>query len=986
MNDVSRIAELLSLQMLFLDQGDHAAIRNHLKSSFARPALAQHEATVRRITLGLLDTLPAHGPVDIVTGFAGPLPILLIAERLGLSDRIGAVAAWASAYETLLGSLTTLPHVRDRAVVSTLLECLAALRAEALRRRGTRSEDLITVLANALAPLPLAGAELDSALDKVAANCLVLLGGGYQTLTQLIAMGIVLLSRHPDQLAALRAEPERIDFAVDEIMRLEGSSQYVARKAVEPVELAGRRIEPGQSVVILLGAANLDPRRYRDPDQFDITRAEGRHMGFGAGRHHCIGAVDAEQVARIAIAAFLDRYARFEVAPEPDAISWGPHANTRCPERVMIDLGAPQAASLAVPQAAPVSARGQVGQVGPDELEILRGRNDNPVSLDGERPWMQAVAGHARHSPDRVAVQAGTLQVSYAQLDRAADVLAARLQDLGVEPGVTVAIVMDRCPEALVAALAVGRAGAAFLTADTVCPPERLRTMLAEVDAGILCVQPQLAAKAGGLADGVPIVTVTLDELAAAERPAPIISGVRRGDTAYTVFTSGSTGRPKAISIDHEGLINLQVAQRQIFRLTPDDRVLQWFSPNFDGWPFDVVLALTAGVRLVLAPSAQVCVGSALHRILRDEAITVAALTPSAWRTITTGDLLKLRIAATAGEVCTAELVDRLAAPRRRVLNLYGPAEATVWSTWHECEPGEGEPPIGRPIINKQAYVLTPEGRPAGTGVVGELWIGGVGVGRYVRQIDLTRQRFRPDPLGTPPGRLMYATGDLCRWREDGSLEFVGRADRQVKIRGQRIELGEVERVLSAAPGISNASVRIEGDRLVATVVSADGAFDEKKVREHLSGKLHSGMIPAVFTLTDAPALSVTGKLLLGDADGVTVPVVHAEPPRPVQRFSRISLPVGPPASSPVVPPDPKRRTRLVWQIARLFAGCLTLPQRRVRTDSDFFLLGGDSLTFAEFLTAIEDEHLAVLEVDEVIATPTPEGIAELVLLKAGRQ
>ncbi len=994
MNEIGRLAEILSLQMLFVDPPDHTAIRGPLKGSFSGPALARREQPVGDIIRGLLDALPASGSADIVAGFAGPLPTLLIADRLGLSDRVDEVAAWASAYETLLGSFTSLPDVRDRAVVPTLLECTAALRAEALRRRGTHSDDLISVLTAAFAPAGMEGAELDRALDTVAANCLVLLGGGYQTLTHLIAMGVVLLGRHPDQLSALRTEPKLIDGAIDEIMRLEGSSQYVARRAAAPVELAGAPIEPGQSVVILLGAANLDPRRYREPERFDIMRAEGRHLGFGAGRHHCIGGVDAEQAARIALGAFVERYARFEIAEGPDAIVWGPHANTRCPTRVLTELNPPRVTTRPAP---PAAARAREGHT-PAETETLRRHNDSPVTLDGEPLWMETVAGHARRDPHRIAVQAGTFGVSYGQLDRAADVLAARLQDLGAEPGVTVAIVMDRRPEALVAALAVGRAGAAFLTADATCPPERLRAMVAEARVGILCTERHRMAELDGLPGDLTVVPVDLGELDGAARPAPIISGVRRGDTAYTVFTSGSTGLPKAITIDHEAVVNLQVAQRQVFRLSPDDRVLQWFSPNFDGWPFDAVLALTAGVRLVLAPSAQVCVGAALHRVLVGEAITVATLTPSAWRTIATDDLARLRIAATAGEVCTGELADQLAAPHRRVLNLYGPAETAIWATWHECASGTGEPPIGRPIANKHAYVLTSEGRPAGIGEVGELWIGGIGIGRYLRRIELTRQRFRPDPLATVPGRLMYATGDLCRWREDGALDYLGRADRQVKVRGQRIELEEVERVLSAAPGVTHASVRLDGDRLAATVVLGDGEFDERKVRDHLSGRLHSGMIPSRFVVAAAPVFSATGKLRIDharegsaartdapDPAPLPEPPLVPEPPLPAPPLpaSLVSVPPFPTPPVPAAPADPRPRTRLVWQVARLFASCLSVPQRKVRNDSDFFLMGGDSLSFAELLAAIEDECQASLDAHEVIASPTPEEIAQLMLGKA---
>ncbi|MGY1868196.1 amino acid adenylation domain-containing protein [Nocardia gipuzkoensis] len=995
MSDVGRVARLVSQQMLFLDPPDHTIIRTALKPAFIPAAVAAREDRVQEIVDGLLNTLPKHGTVELVETFAGPLPTALIASRLGLDDRTADVFSWAGAYETLLGSLATLPHVRDRAVIPALLDACKVLREEARRRRGGPGTDLITMLATCLAGSDLEGDALESALDAVAANCIVLVGGGYQTLTHLVANGIVLLSRNADQVDMIRKDPTLIGAAIDEIMRLDGSSQYVARQAIMDVELGGQQIKADESIVVLLGAANLDPRQFPDPDRFDIHRAQGKHLGFAIGRHHCAGSADAEQAARLAILGFLERYTSFQLTDDP--IEWGPHGNTRSPARVTMQVsGVGERKAWYVEPDQQRARRRELALTSAD-IDLLRAANDRPVVLDGEPLWMEVVAEYGRRTPHAIALQHGDVEISYGQWDRAGDVLADRLQARGVEPTSVVGIFADRGVEAFVSALGIGRAGGAFLSADSAGPRERLRGMFAEARITALCTEKRLAAVARTLVPAsVPIVAVDTQELADAGRPAPIVSGVRPGDTAYVVFTSGSTGTPKAISVDHEALINLRVAQRQTFRVSSEDRILQWFSMNFDGWPFDLILGLTAGARLVLAPNAATCVGPTLQRILRDEAITVAAMTPTAWQTLPEQALPALRIAAAAGEVVTEALTARLSAPHRRMLNLYGPAEGAIWSTWHECRPGDGDPPIGAPIVNKRAYIIDDGGRPAAVGILGELWIGGVGIGRYLGRADLMRERFRPDPLATRPGQLMYATGDLCRWRADGRIEYAGRVDRQVKVRGQRVELEEIERTLAGIPGVRHAAVALRDGRLVATVVSDQRDWDEAAARDHLRRRLHSGMVPSVLNRVDCPQPSATGKLRLATLD--TEPTASAATGRPPGFDEPGATPTptttaAPAASGLATPPvstsaEQDRRsaamsargtTRQVWALSRLFASCLRLPQTRIRAKSDFFSLGGDSLSLMELLTAAEDQLGVVLEVDAVVADPTPAGIADLI-------
>lgn len=988
MGDVAQVQQLLDQQLLFLDPPDHTTARDALRTAFTPAATASREPAVAGIVRDLLQRLPGHGQVDVLADFAGPLPTLLNAVRLGLTDRIDELGAWADAYGALLGSVGSLPRIQDRRVVPVLEEARESLRGLVAERRGGDGEDLISVVARALAPADLRGEQLDQRLDCAAANLLVVAAGGYETLSQLIAGGLVLLSRHPGQLARLRAEPELISSAISEVMRLDGSSQFVARVAAEDVVVGGQHIAAGSSVVALLAAANRDPAQFpTDPDGFDIGRAQGRHLGFAAGRHHCIGSVDAEQAARLALTAFIDRYPTFELAPGK-AVTWGTHANTRCPTRVLMRVagrdGCRRDATVSAmvaepagpaPRSAPAPRSRRVELTDRDVAE-LRAVAVPPTSLSAELLWPAAVAAVAERAPASVALRAGETTTggttTYERLVRTADVLAERLRHLGVEPGVVVGVLTDRSPESYIAALAAGRAGAAFLAADSTCPQERLREMLRQSRTAVLCIQRHLLDLARSVAPaGVELVVVDGDELAAAPVPPPVVSGVNPGDPAYVVFTSGSSGHPKPIVITHLALLNLQVALRQVYRVTPDDRVLQWFSPHFDGWPFDLVTALTAGAQLVLAPTAGRCVGPALRDTLREHGVTVATLTPTAWRSCPDpGTLPALRLAASAGEPLRAGLVGELAAPGRRILNLYGPAEAAIWSTWHECHPADGDPPIGVPIPNRRLYLLTAAGRPAPHGVVGELWIGGAGVGRYLGQPELMQAGFAPDPLAGAPGELMYATGDLCRRRSDGSMDYIGRADRQIKLRGQRIEPEEIERALEAVPGVQNAVVELVEGRLIARVVPVPGAdLDPAALTEHLRARVHSAMVPVIH-VGGRTGMSLTGKRLVvavdhggGRAEARADSrdrTRHVHDPRPGRGSSR-------------------RHTVLTWSIARLIASQLQIPQAEIRAGTDFFTLGGDSLSLSELLVAIEDGFGVVLALDDVLAEPSPVQLARLV-------
>ncbi|BCJ55991.1 hypothetical protein Asp14428_74660 [Actinoplanes sp. NBRC 14428] len=392
--------------------------------------------------------------------------------------------------------------------------------------------------------------------------------------------------------------------------------------------------------------------------------------------------------------------------------------------------------------------------------------------------------------------------------------------------------------------------------------------------------------------------------------------------------------------------------------------MVQFLSLNFDGCVSEIVLALLCGATLVLAGPADLMPGPPLARLLRQRRITIAIMTPSVWAVTPHAELPDLRLAAFAGERLRGELVRRWRSPGRRLLNLYGPAEAAVWATWHECT-GDENPPIGRPIHGKRVYVLDDDRRLVPVGTPGELHIGGVGIGRYLGRPDRMAEAFVPDPFAGEPGRLLYRTGDVCVWSPDGVLEYVGRRDRQVKIRGQRVELDEVERVLEQVPAVSSCLVVESDGRLTATVVpSATAPWREAEVRAHLAEHLHTGMIPATFTLVERLPITRNGKAGL-DAPG---PV-----PTPVSELEEVTAPAGEP---PRVAGEP---SSVIWELARLFSSCLDLPQATVKLDTDFFSAGGDSLAIAKFMLTAEERFDVVIEVDELLADPTLAGLARLV-------
>ncbi|HEX6911345.1 MAG TPA: amino acid adenylation domain-containing protein [Longimicrobium sp.] len=551
----------------------------------------------------------------------------------------------------------------------------------------------------------------------------------------------------------------------------------------------------------------------------------------------------------------------------------------------------------------------------------------------------------AARRPDAVAVAADDATLTYGQLDARAAALAARLRARGVGPDALVAVLLERSAAMVVAQLAVLKAGGAYVSLDPNGPAERAAYMLRTSRAAAVLTR---AAHEGRVPPvGVPVMRVDGDDGASA---APAVStDVHPLNLAYVLFTSGSTGQPKGVAVPHGGLANLAGWYHAVVGLGEDDRATLVSSPTFDTSVMDVWSTLSAGAALHIPSDALRRDPPALLRWMDERGITVSFLpTPAAEAALEAMDRgaprpSALRVLTTGGEA-----LRRWTRPGLRLVNIYGPTENSVGSTWADVpEHGTGLPAIGRPVPNHRAYVLDGRMQPVPPGVPGELYMAGAGLARgYLARPGMTAERFVPCPFGAP-GARMYATGDRVRWRADGELEYLGRADAQVKLRGYRIEVGEIEAALMGHPSVAQAAVLLREDggpaRLVAYVEAAPGAPGpaDGELRAHLRERLPDYMVPAAFVAMDALPLSPNGKV-----DRKALPAPAAEG-RAVSR----------PQSAA------ERRIAKVWQAV--------LGIEAVGLDDNFFEVGGHSLLVARMQEGLREALGRTVSVVELFQYPT---------------
>ncbi|SEG84383.1 amino acid adenylation domain-containing protein [Actinacidiphila yanglinensis] len=600
-------------------------------------------------------------------------------------------------------------------------------------------------------------------------------------------------------------------------------------------------------------------------------------------------------------------------------------------------------------------------------IETWSGSGAAPAAA---RPIHLLVEDQVRRAPEATALRCGGTVLTYSGLNRHADRLATQLAEAGAGPGQVVAVLAERSPELVVALLAVLKTGAAYAAFEPDLPASRLRQQLADTGANVVLAQPGLRTRPP---EGAVLLTLEAPAGSAGEQdiaggvdlPNRVSCEVHPDELAYVSFTSGSTGVPKGACVSHRAVSRL-VQRPDWADFGPGDVFLQLAPVAFDASTLEIWGALTNGAALAIHPAGPIST-SRLAGTLVDEKITVAWFTAGLFDRMVRGHLdafTGLRHVLAGGDVVPAHRVQSLlkSHPGLVFSNGYGPTENTTFTTvWTSTlPPGNASVPVGRPISGTLVRVLDPLLRPVPVGVPGELHAGGEGLARcYLGRAADTADRFGPDPLGGFPGARLYRTGDLVRWLPDGSLEFLGRADRQIKVQGYRVEPGEVEAVLSRHPDVRQAVVTTQDDgsrgkRLLAYITALSPEDDDpaelgRRLREELRSELPAYMVPsAVLSLAELP-LNRNGKV-----DRSALPAARR---LPRNLHSEYQAP----------------RSALEAVVAEEWGDLLGIEP--VGVEDDFFELGGHSLLAAELLSRLQQRFAVTVPARTLYLHPT---VAEL--------
>ncbi len=617
------------------------------------------------------------------------------------------------------------------------------------------------------------------------------------------------------------------------------------------------------------------------------------------------------------------------------------------------------------------------------ELKLLRDEEQRQILVDWNSTAVKYPRGKCLHqlfeeqverTPNAVAVVYEDSQITYQALNDEAQRLAYHLQNLGVGPESLVGLCVERSVEMMVGLMGIMKAGAAYVPIDPSYPAQRLSFMLADAQVPVLLTQRHLL-------DSLPehgARVVCLDDDWGAEAPthASHEGRVTADNLAYMIYTSGSTGKPKGAMNTHAAICNRLLWMQDAFALDATDTVLQKTPISFDVSVWELFWPLITGARLVIARPGGHTESAYLVKLIAEQEVTTVHFVPSMLQAFVEEEGLesceKIRRVICSGEALGKGLQDRFMerVPWVGLHNLYGPTEAAVDVTWWHCreESDARSVPIGRPIANTSIYILDQAMHSAPVGVSGELYIGGVQLARgYRGRAELTAERFVPDPHSAEPGARMYWTGDVAWFREDGAIEYVGRADNQVKLRGHRIELGEVENALATHHCTAEVVVVLReeapGDkRLVAYVVTRDGAaVTAGELREHLKGQLPDYMVPSRFVMLAQMPLTPNGKL-----DRRALPAPDHSRPDMGGHFVSARTPV-------------EEVLTGIW--------CEVLRLDAVGVDDSFFELGGHSLLATQAISRVRESFGVDLGLRVLFEHPTVRGMAKVVeeARRAGR-
>jgi amino acid adenylation domain-containing protein len=607
-----------------------------------------------------------------------------------------------------------------------------------------------------------------------------------------------------------------------------------------------------------------------------------------------------------------------------------------------------------------------------ERRQLLSEWNNTGVAYGQDKLIHEMFEAQASRAPTAIALEFAGQRLTYEELDRRSNQLARRLRSLGVGPESLVGLCLERSPEMVIGLLGILKAGGAYLPLDPGYPDERLHLVLEDAGVKVLLTERRLFDRL--VAKSLSIVCMDeLEERIGSESFENLKTNIRPENLAYVIYTSGSTGNPKGVMITHQGIRNRLLWMQEAYLLTTEDRVLQKTPYSFDVSVWEFFWPLVTGARLVLARPGGHQDSQYLVDLIRRRGITVLHFVPSMLQaflqTNQVEECRSLLKVICSGEALSYELQEKFFSKIDAELhNLYGPTEASVDVSYWVCR-REGKKqavPIGRPIANTQLYILDIWRQPVPVGVAGELYIGGDGLARgYLKQPQLTAERFVAHPFSQEEGARLYRTGDLTRFRQDGQIEYLGRMDHQVKVRGFRIELGEIETELRQHDKVEECVVVLKeeepGDqRLIAYIVAGQKMNPtSQELRVHLKQRMPDYMLPTAFVMLDAMPLSPNGKV-----DRRALP----EPER------------ARPEETEMVAP----RTALEELLANAWSMALKVEQ--VSVHDSFFELGGHSILATQLVTQLEGIFPATLPLLTLFfENPTIAGFADAITSLSGQ-
>ena len=609
-----------------------------------------------------------------------------------------------------------------------------------------------------------------------------------------------------------------------------------------------------------------------------------------------------------------------------------------------------------------------------ERRQILFQWNDTAADYPKGKCIHELFEEQVERTPDATALEYQDKRVTYQELNRKANQLAHYLISLGIGPEKLVGICVERSIEMVVGLLGILKAGGAYVPLDPAYPRERLRFMLEDADISLLVTQENLLDLTQDSTVSTQLCDVCLDRdwPAIAQTRSDNPTGIESHNLAYVIYTSGSTGRPKGVQIEHRSVVNCLASIGRAIDLSEHDAWLAVTTISFDIAAIELYLPLIRGARIILSSKAESNDSGQLLSRMKVSRVTVMQATPSFWKMLLENDFddkHRLKILC-GGETLSLDLAEQLLDCGSSVWNLYGPTESTIWSTIHRVEYGEKSLPVGRPIANTRVYILDSDRRHVPIGIPGELYIGGDGVARgYLKRAELTSEKFIRSPFSDNANARLYRTGDRAKYLADGNIEFLGRVDNQIKIRGHRIEPGEIEAALTQHPAVNQTVVvafdkpaftsdsdnqKYKGENpksLVAYIVPVAVSPSVTELHNFLKEKLPDYMIPSWFVFLDGLPLTPNGKVDLG-----------ALPPPDGER---------PPLEQGFVQP----RTEIEELVAQIWREVLKLD--KVGIHDNFFELGGHSLLATRVMARLRISFDIYVALRKLFELPTVAALAE---------